>query len=157
MPYTKKDFTLIANKNAIYAYKRLAEIILYHKDYDKDKMNDILDELLNKYTLPIVGAMVYTTRRNKKEIIYDAYIGNLFGENFEDYEYQMRNFCEDALLNEMPEEEIREKIKNGKDLIISYAKTVRAQLIPEEYDKEEAYALLKGRLDMEVRKLKSNN
>ena len=93
-PYSPKPYFILLDTLARIAYFHLAKIFLFGNS--TSDANIWLTQAINGHTIPYITATVTTGNKTKKKTIKDAFITNFFGNNFEDYEHQMRNFCIEA-------------------------------------------------------------
>lgn len=133
MPYERSDFVYDMDKDARFAYLHLAKLLLY-----KNRTNDAnkwINDTINNFTLPMLTAKVYVSKKARSKAIYKGYIENFFGKDFVDYEYQMENFCDSAIRDmedkakkdgrEIPQhDDIVQSMRLGKNIVIEYANKV---------------------------------
>lgn len=134
MAYSPSDFLVISDTQARLAYIHLAKLLLFGNS--TNNANDWLTQAINSHTIPYIAAKVTTGNHTKRNILAKSYWTNLFGDNFEDYEQQMRNFCAEAESEVQegsqkmyhkdapPHRTIEEAVSIGKSIIMSFAKKV---------------------------------
>ena len=133
MPYERNDYVYTVDKNARNAYIHLAKLLLY-----KNSTNDAnkwINDVINNFTLPMLTAKVYVSQKARAKVLCKGYVENLFGKNFEDYDYQMENFCDSAIrdmeneartegLSKPQHDDINQSVALGKSIIVAYAKEI---------------------------------
>mgnify|MGYP003557475917 FL=1 len=133
MPYERNDYVYTVDKNARNAYIHLAKLLLY-----KNSTNDAnkwINDVINNFTLPMLTAKVYVSQKARAKVLCKGYVENLFGKNFEDYDYQMENFCDSAIrdmedkartegLSKPLHDDINQSVALGKSIIVAYAKEI---------------------------------
>lgn len=133
MPYERNDYVYTVDKNARNAYIHLAKLLLY-----KNSTNDAnkwINDVINNFTLPMLTAKVYVSQKARAKVLCKGYVENLFGKNFEDYDYQMENFCDSAIrdmeneartegLSKLQHDDINQSVALGKSIIVAYAKEI---------------------------------
>ena len=133
MPYERKVFLTLVDTNAKNAYIHLAKIFLYGNS--TNDANKWANEIVNKFTIPFLLGKVHVSNKARTKILVQGYIENLFGENFEDYELHMENFCATAIADvedkakkeNLPiptHNDIKQAMECGRDVLIAYANAV---------------------------------
>ena len=150
MPYSRNDYIVVLDTNARNAYIHFGKLFLY-KDSTQDA-NGWVDEIVNKFTVPMLRAKVYVSDKAKEKAILNGYIFNFFGENYEDYQNQMEDFCSQSVYEveknakkrglEIPKhDDMKEAIEKGKEIIMSYGNAIKDVL--KYNDQEQATQKLK--------------
>lgn len=133
MPYERNDYVVVVDSNARNAYIHLAKLLLY-KNTTNDA-NKWINDIINNFTLPMLTAKVYVSRKARSKVLLNGYIENFFGKDLEDYDYQMRNFCLSAI-KDMEEkakknnlripahDDIEQSLTAGKNVIVAYANAI---------------------------------
>lgn len=133
MPYERGDYICVVDQHARNAYLHLAKLLLY-----KNTTNDAdawINDIVNKFTLPMLTAKAFVSTEARARIIYKGYIVNFFGSQFEDYDEQMENFCHSAIRDMeakakkegtiVPKhDDIKQSISSGKNIIMAYAQEI---------------------------------
>jgi hypothetical protein len=133
MPYERNDYVYTVDKDARNAYLHLAKLLLY-----KNSTNDAnkwINDIINNFTLPMLTAKVYVSQKARAKVLVKGYIENLFGKDFEDYDYQMENFCNSAIrdmedkarkegLSIPRHDDINQSMALGKGIVVAYAHEV---------------------------------
>ena len=133
MPYERNEYVYLVDKDARNAYLHLAKLILY-KNTTNDA-NKWINDIVNNFTIPMLTSKVYVTPKARSKVLLNGYIKNLFGNNFEDYDYQMMNFCT-AGIKDMEDkakkmesalprhDDIEQSMIKGKNVVVAYANAV---------------------------------
>lgn len=133
MPYERGDYICVVDQHARDAYLHLAKLLLY-----KDTTHNAdgwINDIVNKFTLPMLTAKAFVSTEARARIIYKGYIVNFFGSQFEDYDEQMENFCHSAIWDMeakakkegtiVPKhDDIEQSISSGKNIIVAYAQEI---------------------------------
>lgn len=133
MPYERNDYVYTVDKNARNAYIHLAKLLLYKNS--TTAANKWINDVINNFTLPMLTAKVYVSQKARAKVLCKGYVENLFGKNFEDYDYQMENFCDSAIrdmeneartegLSKPQHDDINQSVALGKSIIVAYAKEI---------------------------------
>lgn len=133
MPYERNDYVYTVDKNARNAYIHLAKLLLYKNS--TNAANKWINDVINNFTLPMLTAKVYVNQKARAKVLCKGYVENLFGKNFEDYDYQMENFCDSAIrdmeneartegLSKPQHDDINQSVALGKSIIVAYAKEI---------------------------------
>lgn len=134
MPYSRNDYIVIVDANARNAYIHFGKLFLYKNT--TQNANSWINEIVNKFTVPMLTAKVHVGDNAKAKVLINGYIVNFFGENYEDYMEQMEDFCSQSIyemeshaqINGMaiPEhDEIKETIEKGEEIIIAYGNAIK--------------------------------
>lgn len=91
MPYSPKDFMGNTDVHARLVYELFDKILLFGDS--TNNASDWTNQILNRHTIPILTSKVTGKPRVKTNLIIKGFKTNFFGDNFEDYEEQMSNFC----------------------------------------------------------------
>ena len=133
-PYSPNPYFVLLDTHARIAYIHLAKIFLFGNS--TNDANIWLTHALNAHTIPFITSTVTTGNKTKKKTIKEVFITNFFGENFEKYEEQMRNFCEEAETEVQegcqekyhqdapPHRTIENAMAIGKEIVIAFANKV---------------------------------
>lgn len=157
MPYERYDYFYSVDKNARNAYFHFAKLFLYKNTTNEaDKW---INDIINNFTLPMLTATVLVSQIARAKLLYKGYIVNLFGKDFEDYDYQMEYFC-DYAIGDMEEiakqkglpipchDDIKQSMNEGKNIVMAYAKTVCNMVTG--VKQQEANAILQSTIRNEI-------
>ena len=133
MPYKRADLLVLADAQARNAYKHIAKLLLYRNS--TNDANKWANDIVNNFTLPVLKAKVDIKKDAWVKLMTQCYKTNFFGENFEDYNDAMREFCEEAIRDmEFNATKFRQKapqhyeidamLIQGQGIVRNYAQTV---------------------------------
>ena len=134
MPYTPKDFLILADTSARKAYIHLAKIFLFGDSTRNAK--DWLSQVINNFTIPMITSSVSKSVKLTKKGVKKAYLTNFFDDDFSEYEAQMEIFCKSAIddvqngsqrlykKDAPPHLDIKDAITRSKPIITSYCNLV---------------------------------
>lgn len=71
MPYERSDYVYAVDKDARNAYIHLAKLLLF-----KNRTNDAnkwINDVINNFTLPMLTAKVYVSKRSQSKVLFKGY------------------------------------------------------------------------------------
>ena len=159
MLYERDAFVYFVDTNARNAYMLLAKLILYKNATHEAKK--WINDIVNDFTMPSLTVIVNVSSKVRSKLLWKGYIVNLFDKEFEDYDYQMGNFCWTSIIDmeekakasgeAIPQHDEKEQsMALGKNIVIAYARTI--QTIANGVTKKDAIRILQDTIINEFKK-----